>query len=94
MVSMNMKIKMTDCSKPPRCVDEKYPSSAKHRATMAIPSVWISDGNTKHQTSHLRSRILQELTKRNIAVLLSLVGTRIVCATAQGFQFAVAVLGR
>ena len=30
---------------------------------MAIPSVWISDGNTKLQTCHFRGGALQELTK-------------------------------
>ena len=54
---------MTDCSKPPRCADERNPSSAKNRVTVAIPSVWIMDGNTKHQTCHLRGGALQELTK-------------------------------
>ena len=43
MATMNMKIKMTDCGKPPRCAGERNPSSAKNRVTMAFPSVWTHE---------------------------------------------------
>ena len=66
---MNVKIKMTDCSKPPRCADERNPSSAKNRVTMAIPSVWITDGNTKHQELTKISRCFCHWPEREMCAL-------------------------
>ena len=91
---MNVKTKMTDCSKLPRCADERNPSSAKNaknRVPMAIPSVGITDENTKHQTCHLRGEALQELTK--ITRSFCHWSEQEILVTTKGSQHAAAVLG-